>query len=342
MLYLKKITQVLFAFVLLISSCAKKETITPIPVPIPIPTPTPTPTTLLTLPQGWKFTTATNTGLPTGLQVYEFDSLYAGRRTKAFCAVFDSKNTTLEFKPVMAATATKPSTFFAQEVGTSYIAINGGFFGSNQSFSLVEYNNVVSSANVKALTRAFNGNNVSYYPTRAAFGVSSTNTPSIGWVYNVGSGNDVIYTYPNPSPNTLGVAPLSVPTATFPTGGTIWNVASAIGGSPVLVHNNAIRITDAEELIVIDNTSARARTGIGYTSNGLIVMMVIEGGSAPNALGLNLLEFATLLQNMGCTHAINLDGGGSSNMVINGRGTISAGDAGVEREVISAVLIKRK
>jgi len=57
----------------------------------------------------------------------------------------------IEFKPVLAATAKKTSDFYKDEVGTVYAALNGGFFGSNQSYSLVKYNGTVSSANIKVL-----------------------------------------------------------------------------------------------------------------------------------------------------------------------------------------------
>ena len=324
------------AIVILMVACTKKtEIVTIIPPFVP-----PVVTNLITLPVGWKLSTTFGTSFPAGIQVYQFDDIYLGKQVKAFCVAYDSKNTTLEFKPIMAATATTPSAFAAAETGITYACINGGFFGSNQSFSLVEYNNVVASANIKALTRSFNSVNTSYYPTRAAFGVTTAGVPSVGWVYNVGASNDMVYTYPTPSPNMLNTAPQAVPTATFPSGGSIWNVASAIGGSPMLVKNNAIQITSAEELIEVDNTSARPRSAIGYTADGIVLIFAIEGGNTTNA-GVNLADEAAFVKNLGCTNAINLDGGGSTSLVIGGTQTVRPGD-GFERPVVSAILIKKK
>lgn len=319
-------------------SCKKKtEVTTIIPVTPGVVTP------LISLPVGWKLNTTLSAGFPSGIQVYAYDSIFAGAQTKAFCVAFDSRNTAIEFKPVMNTAGKTPTAFATDEAATNtvYACINGGFFGGGQSFSLVKYNNVVSAANIKALTRVFNGSNTSYFPTRAAFGVSSTGAPSVGWIYNVGTGNDLIYTYPAPSPNLINTAPQAVPTATFPTGGSIWNTVSAIGGSPMLIRNNTINITDNEELIVIDNASARARSAIGYNANGIIVLLAVEGGNPPNN-GINLANLAAMLKALSCTDAINLDGGGSTSMVVAGNRTVRPSDSGTERSVVSAVVIKRK
>ncbi len=329
------------AIIVLSFSCSKKiESTTTIP-PVVQPPVTPKPT-LITLPAGWKLSTSFGVNFPTGIQVYQFDTIHAGKQVKAVCVAYDSKITTIDFKPVMSATAITPTAFAAAETGTVYACMNGGYFGSNQSFSLVKYNNIVSSANIKALTRAFNGNNVSYFPTRAAFGVTSTGVPSIAWIYNVGTGNNLIYSYPSPSPNMLNVAPQPQPTETFPANGSVWNTVSAIGGSPMLIKNNNIQITDAEELISVNNTTSRPRSAIGYNSNGIVMLVAVEGDNAPTYTGINLADLATLLKNLGCVEAINLDGGGSTSLVINGVKTVRPGDNGVERPVVSAIIIKQK
>lgn len=320
-------------------SCSKSSTPSTNTTPIP---PVPPVSNLITLPSGWKVSTTFGTGFPSAIQVYQFDSLVQGKKVKAFCLAYDSKNAALEFKTVMSSTATTPSAFAANEPGITYACINGGYFGGNQSYSLVKYNNVVSSPNIKLLTRVYNGANTSYYPTRAAFGVSNTGNPSVGWIYNLGAGNDLIYSYPVPSPNLLNSAPQPIPDATFPSGGSIWNTISAIGGSPMLIYNNNIQITDNEELISINNTTDRPRSAIGYNANGIVMVLAIEGDNPPNYTGVNLAMLADILKTLGCTNAINLDGGGSTSLVINGTKTVRPGDNGVERPVVSAILIKKK
>lgn len=308
----------------------------------PLVNPPVTVTPIIPLPAGWEIATAYTTNFPTGIQLFYFDSIFNGQKLKAYCLAYDSKSSAFEFKPVLSATAKIPTAFYAEEPGVTLACINGGFFGSNQSFSLVKYNNVVSSPNIKSVTRTYNGNNTAYYPTRGAFGFSSTGTASVAWIYNVGAGNDLIYSYPSPSPNVLNSAPQPQPTETFPTGGSVWNTTSAIGGSPVLIKNNNIQITDAEELISINNTTSRPRSAIGYLSNGMVLILAVEGDNAPNYPGINLSDLASLLKSLGCTEALNLDGGGSTSMVVNNVKTVRPGDNGVERPVVSAILIKRK
>lgn len=324
----------------IVVSCSKKTTTGggggPVSPPVPV-------TPIITLPQGWKYNTSYSTGLPNGMQVFSYDSIFNGKQTKAFCLAYDSKMDRFEFKPVLSATAKKPSEFFAQETGITYACINGGFFGGNASYSLVKYNNTVLSPNIKSVNRTYNGSSTPYFPTRAAFGVSSTGVPSSAWVYSIGAGNDNIYSYPSPSPNAEGSAPQPIPDASFPAGGTVWNPVSAIGGSPMLIKDGTINITDVQELININNTTSRPRSALGYTSNGIVLIVAIEGDNAAAGYnGLSLAEEATMMKDLGCTNAINLDGGGSTSLVIANRLTVRPGDSGVERPVVSALLIKQK
>lgn len=199
------------------------------------------------------------------------------------------------------------------------------------------------SLNIKVLSRNLNGVSTSYYATRAAFGIKETGAYESAWVYHVGAGNDLIYAYPKPNANVEGYAPLPLPTETFPIGGSIWNIQSAIGGSPMLIRNGKVNITDTAELISINNTTSRPRTAIGSTATNLVLLLAFEGDNTLSGTpGMNLSELATVMQSLGCIDAINLDGGGSTNMVVSNQLLVRPGDNGVERSVVSAILIKKK
>lgn len=301
---------------------------------------TPTPVVpIITLSPGWKYNASYSSSFPSGIQAFSFDTVFNGHTVKAYCLAYDSKLGLYDFKPVQSATAKKVSDFVSQETGIVYGAINGGFFGGNSSYSLVKYENVLSSPNIKSVSRPPN----IYYPTRAAFGIQANGAPTTAWIYHVGSGNDNIYSYPNPSPNVEGNTPEAVPTETFPTGGAAWTVPTAIGGSPMLLRGGQVNISDVAELININNSTYRPRSAVGYTANGIVLLMAVEGDNGGAGYpGVNLSELSNMLKQLGCTDAINLDGGGSTSMIISGRLTVRPGDAGVERPVVSAVLIKRK
>jgi exopolysaccharide biosynthesis protein len=55
--------------------------------------------------------------------------------------------------------------------------------------------------------------------------------------------------------------------------------------------------------------------------------------------GLTTAEVASLLKAVGCTEALNLDGGGSSCMIVKGQQTIKPSD-GHERKVLDACYIQ--
>jgi exopolysaccharide biosynthesis protein len=68
---------------------------------------------------------------------------------------------------------------------------------------------------------------------------------------------------------------------------------------------------------------------------------VIEGRN-PNATGSNLIEEAKMLKDIGCWEAMNLDGGGSSYMMVNGKPTIKPSDISGQRAVPAVFMIRMK
>lgn len=293
---------------------------------------------MVPLPAGWRLARELMAGFPPeGLQLLALESVTGSPPLRAFCLVWDPWSPAIAFRPVLAATARTPTQFAAQDPAVVHAAVNAGFFGGNQSYSLVLADGVVRAPNIKALSRPLQGTATAYYPTRAAFGLGADGRFTTDWIYHVGAGNSLIYAYPAPSPNRLNAPPQPVPTAGFPAGGAPWVMQQAIGGSPVLVRNGESRITDEEELIEVNNTARRARTAIGHTASGLGLILAVEGDSA-GFPGLTLAELSTLLRSLGATGAINLDGGGSTSLVVAGRTTVRPSD-GQERPVMAAVLL---
>jgi exopolysaccharide biosynthesis protein len=63
---------------------------------------------------------------------------------------------------------------------------------------------------------------------------------------------------------------------------------------------------------------SQPRTGFGYIDAGHYVFVVVDGRSAGYSRGVTLSEFAAIFQDLGCSIAYNLDGGGSSTMYYQG------------------------
>ena len=198
---------------------------------------------------------------------------------------------------------------FASGAG-ALVAVNGGYFGGAQSYSLVRDGGQTFVSNIGALTR----NGLTYFPTRGAFGLSEARVPDVAWVYDV-AGVQTAYAVPNA--NEEGAAPEPRPTASFPDGARPWDAATAMGGGPVLVENGAVRLTWEEEVFFggsgVDTTSTRARTAVGYDASGHLLLL-----AAAESRGLTLRELAEVMVGIGAVEAVNLDGGGSTSLVAGG------------------------
>lgn len=120
-----------------------------------------------------------------------------------------------------------------------------------------------------------------------------------------------------------------------------WKMKTAVGGGPVLVQNGTIKITNNEELKFAGKAidDKHPRTCMGYTKEGKLIIMVIQGRFQGIAEGATLTQEAKMLVDLGCVEALNLDGGGSSCMLVNGKETIKPSDKEGERAVPAVFLI---
>lgn len=87
------------------------------------------------------------------------------------------------------------------------------------------------------------------------------------------------------------------------------------------------------------------RTVVGTQPDGTIVFVTVDGRHAGEAAGMNFDELQALMLALGCEHAINLDGGGSTTMWLANQGVVNFPsdnrefDHGGERRVDNSVLI---
>lgn len=82
------------------------------------------------------------------------------------------------------------------------------------------------------------------------------------------------------------------------------------------------------------------RTAVGVAADGTILMMVADGRAPTYSAGLSIPETARVMKHLGAVSAINLDGGGSSMMVVNQQPLTLPSDTGhVERADGDGLLI---
>lgn len=95
------------------------------------------------------------------------------------------------------------------------------------------------------------------------------------------------------------------------------NVNHIISGGPYLVKDGSVFIdVTAQKLGAI--TGKNPRTAIGYTAENEFIMVTVDGREQAS-VGMTLGELAAMMKAFGCINAMNLDGGGSSVMYVNGR-----------------------
>ena len=86
---------------------------------------------------------------------------------------------------------------------------------------------------------------------------------------------------------------------------------------PGLIKDGKIAVTVNQE-ITSGHRVNNPRTAIGIIDKNHYIFMVSDGRTSKSE-GLSLYEMAEYLLELGCTTAYNLDGGGSSTMIFNGK-----------------------
>ncbi len=121
-----------------------------------------------------------------------------------------------------------------------------------------------------------------------------------------------------------------------------WKMQTAVGGGPVLLQDGLIRIANNEEWKFSGKAiqDKHPRTAMGYTTDGKLILLVIQGRFPSLAEGATLTQEAEILKQLGCREALNLDGGGSSCLLINGKPTITPSDKEGQRPVPAVFIIK--
>jgi len=101
--------------------------------------------------------------------------------------------------------------------------------------------------------------------------------------------------------------------------GNVVPARSAVGGAPMLVENGAVEISVAEDRVRADIAkSERSRTAVALTRSGQLILAVVKELESAGYGGVTLEALSELLIAEGAYTAMNLDGGGSSAIVVAG------------------------
>ncbi len=219
-------------------------------------------------------------------------------------------------------------TSFAARTGAC-VVVNGGYFNMQTGVPVglvVRDGAVTAPATVEAMR-----DSVRYDVLRGAVGLDDAGT-RIAWAGGDAS-SACAADAPIPNhPGTPGDAAAAC---------ELWTVRDALGAGPVLLHDGQMAVATDAEVFWGSHANRHPRSAIGVDASGAVWLVVVDGRQ-PLSRGVRLEELAAILRGLGAVNALNLDGGGSSALVVRPDGgppvrlNLPTG-ADVEREVSTAL-----
>ena len=118
-----------------------------------------------------------------------------------------------------------------------------------------------------------------------------------------------------------------------------------IGGWPRILRDGqdvAIEAPTVEGTISRNAETRHPRSAIGFSRDSTTLFLLVVDGRSQKSVGMTLVELAALMRRLGAWQAMNLDGGGSTTMIIDGAIVNAPSDQTGEREVGNALLVVRR
>jgi len=116
-------------------------------------------------------------------------------------------------------------------------------------------------------------------------------------------------------------------------------LVTAVGGSHVILRNdNPDNLSVGTEFA----DTRHPRTAVGVTPDGTIVLLIVDGRQPETSNGASLADLAEILGLLGCSRGINLDGGGSSTLILkegSNLNTKNSPSAGSLRAVANGLMV---
>lgn len=117
------------------------------------------------------------------------------------------------------------------------------------------------------------------------------------------------------------------------------SVEDIVGGVPQLVKNGKVDVTWEQEKTTRSFVETHhPRTAVAKLKDGKFLMITVDGRSEASG-GISLYALAAYLLELGAVDAMNLDGGGSTTMFLNGKVVNHPSDKEGERKVSDALIV---
>jgi hypothetical protein len=294
----------------------------------------------------WKRVDSAYGSLPSSLHVYRSTDSLDGFPSIAYYVSARLRDHRLVFTTATGQGKRFTPDQYYQLEQLPYVVVNCAYFSfsSNQNLNLVVKDGKMLAYNVTSLRGTGVDSQFYYYPTRGAIGIDRKRRADVAWTFTDSSRR---WPYAFEDMPVVAKGTDTVPSI-FDLNDIEWKwwkMRTAVGGGPVLIHDGRIYITDREEQLYPESRrdgEHAPRTAMGYTRDGRLIVLVIQGRTPGIAAGATLQQEAQILLSLGCYEALNLDGGGSSCMLVNGKETIIPSDRDGQRALPAVFLIESR
>ena len=254
--------------------------------------------------------------LPPGIRAFRTSSPVNGKSFKAWYTEIDLHNTSLEFDTDTSYKRRLTPAGFYNKSGQPAIVLNATFFSftTNQNLNLVVKDGKLVSYNSTGVKGKGEDSMVYLHSFPSAIGIDKKRRADIAWTFtDSNSRKPLAMQFPYGTMKYNG-KDLDRDTAIFNTsevnghrGGLVpsltkWKMKTAIGGGPVLVQNGKVQITNNEEMKFTGKAinDAHPRTAMGYTKDGKLIVLAVEGRNPGIAEGATLTELAEIFVSLAC------------------------------------------
>lgn len=113
-------------------------------------------------------------------------------------------------------------------------------------------------------------------------------------------------------------------------------LTQCVGGCPLILKDGVVLDTEKalDHLLTVN-----PRTAVGYNADKTKLILLVVDGRSKTSAGVVSKQLADIMLNLGCTDAMNLDGGGSTELYSSDFGIINSPSDKTEREVTDAIFL---
>lgn len=287
--------------------------------------------------------------LPDGVHVYRSNDSINGRPNIAFYVEADLRNRHLFFdSDTTLGRRFTPQQFYDRN-NRATIVVNCTFFSfaTHQNLGLVMREGKLISYNQHSLPGRGKDTLTYRHPLGSAIGIDRKRRADVAWLYTDSSArwpHAFQRAVPLKRDSVAHIALHDYLSSNKSIRAAKWRMKTAVAGGPVLLQDGEVSISNNEEWKFVGNAvhDLHPRTGMGYTRDRKLIILAVEGRNPGRAGGISLEEEAIIFRDLGCVEALNLDGGGSSCLLVNGKETIRPSDKSGQRPVPAVFMISQK